>query len=409
MMTMNSKRILKAFGSMLLSAGALSLAGAATLAAETVTLPVAASVTGAGGVPFVSDVRVFNTSYTDVLTVTAVYRFGGQQQTFQLAPREARAFDDICVSLFKTPNSLGAIDFTSQASAGGLVVTSQLRSPLSGGGHVGMFIPGLPPSGARAVTVLTGLVNGDSRTNIGVYNPNEVSVTATIRLFDGPVLLGTTAVALGPHGATQTSPIYALVGFGSLVKSDGYATVESDNAAAPLFTYAAEADNRSGDLILIIGAEDSMAPTGFNPPTATATLTPSEPIGTPTPPPPTITPTATVTPTAPAMVVISLVATQFQWTFSGDGATGQELVVRVGQSYQLQISDGDRAGTTAHGFSGIPSLGLSAQSLTPGGPPKTLTLKPTVGQLGSHFFSCSESNCGTGHDNMLGTIQVVIP
>jgi hypothetical protein len=259
------------------------------------------------------------------------------------------------------------------------------------------------------VTVLTGLVNGDSRTNVGVYNPNEVSVTATIRLFDGPVLLGTHAVGLAAHGVTQVNNIYGDLGFGGLAKSNGYATVESDNASAPLFTYAAEADNRSGDLILIIGADDSVAPTGFNPPTATATPIPSEPTGTPTPPPATLTPTPTVTPTAPALVAISLVATQFQWDFSGDGASGPQLVVKVGQSYQLQISDGDRAGTTAHGFSGIPSLALSALSLTAGASPKTLTFKPTTGQTGTHFFSCSESTCGTGHDNMLGTIQVVNP
>ena len=408
MTTRNTERILKAGGKSLLTACALLL-GAGGLVAETVTLPVAASVTGVGGVPFVSDVRVFNTSYTEVLTVTAVYRFGGQQQTFELAPREAQAFDDICVSLFETPNSLGAIEFTSAAAAGGLVVTSQLRSPLSAGGHVGMFIPGLPPSGAHALTVLTALVNGDSRTNIGVYNPNGVGVTATIRLFDGPVLLGAQAVALAPHGVTQVNNIYGLVGFGSLVRSNGYATVESDNSAAPLFTYAAQADNRSGDLILVIGAEDGVAPPGFNPPTATATLTLLPPTVTPTLPPVTTTPTPTVTPTAPALVVIGLVATQFEWNFSGDGAAGPSLLARVGQSYQLQISDGDHVGTTAHGFSGIPSLGLSALSLNAGASPKTLTFKPTAGQTGTHFFSCSESNCGTGHDNMLGTISVINP
>src|SRR5262249_1026041 len=76
---------------------------AAPVHADTITLPVAISATGVGGVPFVSDVRVFNTSYTDVLTVTAIYRFGGHQSTFQLAPREAKAFDDICVGLFATP------------------------------------------------------------------------------------------------------------------------------------------------------------------------------------------------------------------------------------------------------------------------------------------------------------------
>jgi heme/copper-type cytochrome/quinol oxidase subunit 2 len=106
--------------------------------------------------------------------------------------------------------------------------------------------------------------------------------------------------------------------------------------------------------------------------------------------------------------VIGLTATQFEWTFTGTGAVGSTLVVRVGQSYQLQIRDGDRAGTTAHGFSGIPSLGLPALSLTAAGAPKSLTFTPDGSKLGSHFFSCSESTCGTGsqHDNMLGTIVV---
>src|SRR5689334_17912480 len=108
------------------------LAFAAAAAAETVTLPVAASATGQGGVPFVSDVRVFNTSYSNVLNVTAVYRFNGATQVFQLAPREARGFDDICVSLFSTPQSLGAVEFSTNGSSDELVVTSQLRSPVSG-------------------------------------------------------------------------------------------------------------------------------------------------------------------------------------------------------------------------------------------------------------------------------------
>jgi hypothetical protein len=377
---------------------------APALLAETVTLPTVASVTGVGGVPFVSDVRAFNTSYTDVLTVTAVYRFNGATQSFQLAPREAKAFDDIAVSLFATPGSLGAVDFTSPAPQGTLVVSSQLRSPVSTGGFVGMFIPGLAPTDAAAVTVLTGLVNGDSRTNIGIYNPNNNSVTATIRLFDGPVFLGSTSAVLGPHGVTQVNNIYVLVGFGSLVRTNGHATVESSDG--PLFTFAAEADNKSGDLILVVGAKDVAAPPGFNPPTATAVAAATP---TPTVPGPTATSTPTPTPTTPATIVVNLVATQFQWTFSGaDGASGSTFRAKVGQTYQLQIRDGDPSGTLPHGFGGIPSLGLSAQSpLTPGGAPRSATFTPNAGQLGNHFFACDQSSCGTGHDNMLGTIQIV--
>jgi len=266
-----------------LPALALVLLAARPLCAETVTLPVAASAAGVGGVPFVSDVRVFNTSYTDVLTVTAVYRFNGATRVFELAAREAKAFDDIGVSLFGASGSVGAVEFTSSGGAESLVVSSQLRSPVTGGGFVGMFIPGLPSSAARVVTVLTGLVNGDSRTNVGAYNPNEKAVTATIRLYDGNVLLGTKSVGLEAHGGTQVNNIYEQVGFGSLVRSNGYATVESSDAGSSLFTYAAEADNKSGDLILIVGAQDVAAPFGFHAPTATPTSPPGGSSPTPTP------------------------------------------------------------------------------------------------------------------------------
>ena len=380
---------------------ALLLVAAPPLGAETVTLPTVASVTGAGGVPFVSDVRVFNTSYTDVLVVTAVYRFNGATQTFQLAPREAKAFDDIAVSLFASPGSLGAVEFTSAAAQGTLVVSSQLRSPVASGGFVGMFIPGLPPSAASAVTALTALVNGESRTNIGVYNPNPGAVTATIRLFDGPVLLGTTSVGLAGHAATQVNNIYGVVGFASLVRNNGYATVESSDPASPLFTFAAEADNRSGDLILIVGQPDFPAPPGFLPPTATKP--PSGPPETPTPTP-TLTPTPT--PTAPSAIVVDLVATQFQWTFSGPGASGSTLQLKVGQTCQLQIRDGDRAGTFPHGFGGIPDLGIPAQSLTAGGAARTVTFTPDASQVGTHFFSCDQPSCGSGHGNMIASIKV---
>jgi len=392
--------------SRLSTAGLFLFLLAPALLAETVTLPVAASVAGVGGVPFVSDVRVFNTSYTDVLAVTAVYRFNGAAQSFQLAPREAKAFDDICVSLFATPSSLGAVDFTSPAPQGTLVVSSQLRSPVSTGGFTGMFVPGLAPTDAAPVTVLTGLVNGDGRTNIGVYNPNNNPVTATIRLFDGPVFLGSTSAGLAGHGVTQINNIYNVVGFGSLVRTNGYATVESSDPASPLFTFAAEADNKSGDLILVVGAKDVPAPPGFNPPTATvaAANTP-----TPTVPGPTPTPTPTQ---PPATIIVNLTATQFQWTFSGaGGASGSNFTAKVGQTYQLQVRDGDPAGTFPHGFSGIPSLGISAFSpLTAGSQtPRIATFTPTSGQLGTHFFSCDQSSCGTGHDNMLGAIMVVNP
>src|SRR5215831_3923056 len=363
--------------------------------ADTVTLPVAVSTVGRGGVPFVSDVRVFNTSYTDVLTVTAIFRSGNQQRTFQLAAREARAFDDICASLFGATGSLSAIDFLHDGPPGALAVTSQLRSPAGGGGHVGTFVPGLPQSAAQPVIVVTSLVNGEARTNVGVYNPNDVAVTAAVRLFDGPVLLGTLPISLGAHAVSQYNDIYRMLGFETLETTDGYATVESDDGRSPLFAYAAEADNASGDLILVVGLPDAAAPAGFHPPTPTATPTASAP------PPPSPTPTPTA---PPAVTVVNLVATDFQWDFDGGG---RSFVMHVGQTYELHVRSGDPTGRAAHGFGGIPGLALPAKALQPGSPDAIFRVTPTAAQVGTFAFACNMPSCGGGHSSMVASIQVV--
>ncbi|HKF43595.1 MAG TPA: hypothetical protein VKG01_10880 [Thermoanaerobaculia bacterium] len=384
----------------LFSAGVSLALLAGAVRAETVTLPVAASVTGGGGVPFVSDVRVFNTSYTDVLAVTAVYRFNGATQTFQLAAREARAFDDICVSLFSTSNSLGAVEFTSPAAQGTLVVSSQLRSPVTTGGFVGMFIPGLAPSAAGAVTVLTGLVNGDSRTNIGVYNPNANTVTATIRLFDGPVFLGSTSVGLAGHGVTQVNNIYGVVGFGNLATTNGHATVESSDAASPLFTYAAEADNKSGDLILVVGAKDVPAPPGFNPPTPT----PSQGVPAPTP-----TPTPTRTPT-PGIQTITINVKA--WDFNPGGPVSQALVLKVGTTYRLVFHNVDSPQTInpKHGFSGISDLGLPGYDDIELGKADYVipSFTPQGFQRNVYPFTCTNNDCGGDPQQHAGMIGLLI-
>jgi hypothetical protein len=266
-----------------------------------------------------------------------------------------------------------------------------------------MFIPGLPSSAAQAVTVLTGLANGDSRTNIGVYNPGDKAVTATIRLFDGSVLLGTTGVNLSAHAVTQVNNIYGVVGFGSLVRSDGYATVESSDAGSPLFTYAAEADNRSGDLILIVGAQDVAAPAGFNPPTPT----PAVPVATPTP-----IPTPTPTPTPPAgnqTVQINVKA----WDFNPGGPISQPLVLKVGVTYRLVFHNVDSPQTInpKHGFSGISDLGLPGNdNIALGGADFVIpSFTPQPFQRNSYPFTCTNNDCGgdpAQHAGMVGLLII---
>jgi PKD repeat protein len=133
------------------------------------------------------------------------------------------------------------------------------------------------------------------------------------------------------------------------------------------------------------------------PPTVTPTPTPtptptSSPVATPTP-----------TPTPSPSIVVNLVATDFQWGFNGGGSS---FTMRVGQAYELHIKDGDRAGTAAHGFGGVPGLGIPGRALQAGGATTVLTFTPDASQTGLFGFSCDVPSCGSGHSNMLGTIRV---
>jgi hypothetical protein len=356
--------------------------------AETITLPAVTSLpAGAAASPFFSDVRVFNTSYTTPASVTAVYRCflgtcpaAAPQASFVPSPRESRAFDDMVLATFNAPSSAGAVEFTSSGTA--VRVTSRLFStaPVP---TVGMFIPGLPATAAHTTSVLTQLANGAFRTNIGVYNANDVGAAATIRLFVGTALLGIQTVPLGPHSGTQINRIFDVVGQGAVSTTNAYAVVES--SGAPLFTYAAVIDNATTDPIFVPGAEDQPRPAG---PDITAT---PPVLATPTPPP---NPTATPTP-PPATITVTLTAQQFRWSFNGGVNT---FTMQVGQTYEVHMRSLD----VTHGFPGLPELGMAQRAL--GSSEIVQTVRPTAASIGNHVFPC-DIECGVGH-GFAGTIVV---
>lgn len=355
---------------------ALLLASTALLTAETLTVPAVASLpVGSAGSPFFSDVRVFNASYTSLVSVTAVYRCfaifpscpgTAPQMTFVVGPRESMAFDDMIFSRFNAPATGGAVEFT---SSGTLVrVTSRLYST-SPTPTVGMFVPGLKSSEAHATSVLTSLANGAFRTNVGIYNGNDSAVTATIRLFDGAAQLGAQTVSLGPRSGTQINRIFDAVGQASRVTTNAYAVVESDGA--PLFTYAAVIDNATTDPIFVVGAEDEAGPPG------------------------------------PQTITINVRA----WDFSPGGPNSPPLTLTAGIAYVLVFHDVDLPGTTnpRHGFSGISELGLPAtDDISPGHDFVTPVFTPQDFQRGVHPFNCTQNDCGGDPEQHRGMIGMII-
>jgi plastocyanin len=299
----------------LLAAG---LAVSVSLSADVVTLPAAASIQG--GNPFFSDARVFNTSYSASLDVTGTYQCFiatvacpavAPQIHFTLAPRESRAFNDICAAAFGTPDTAGGVEFEFSGAEDQLVVTSRLysTSPLN---SVGMFIPGLTSSKAHPLTILTsirhdpltGIVPG-FRTNVGAFNPGDSATTVSFTILDvaGAQLAPAVVRSLPAHSGVQVSGIFEAAGLASVSTENATIAV---SAAVPVFSYAAVLDNRTADPIFVLGALDQSSqavtptPTHSGPtPTLTRTMAGATATSTPTLGGPTATHTPTRTPTLP--------------------------------------------------------------------------------------------------------------
>ncbi|HEY6065278.1 MAG TPA: hypothetical protein VIY96_03930 [Thermoanaerobaculia bacterium] len=343
--------------------------------AETLTIPAVTSLPpGSAASPFFSDVRVFNTSYTSAVSVTAVYRCflgtcpaAAPQATFTLSPRESRAFDDMVQATFNAPSSAGAVELTS--SGGTIRATSRLYSttPVP---TVGMFVPALKGSDAHPVSVLTSLANGAFRTNVGVYNGRDAGVTVTIKLFDGGTQLGSYTVALGPRSGTQVNRIFDVTGQGSRTTTNAYAVVETDDPSAAVFSYAAVIDNATTDPILVIGAEDERAP-------------------------------------APQAITINVRA----WDFSPGGPNSPPIILTAGTTYSLTFHNVDPPGTTnpRHGFPGISELGLPGNDDISDGHDFVIpSFTPQAFQRGTHPFSCTQEQCGGDPEQHRGMIAAII-
>src|SRR6478672_2986233 len=243
---------------------AAALSACPLAAATTITLPAAASIQGIA--PFFSDVRVFNTSYTDTLAVGATYRCflgacpaSAPEIVFPLAPRESAAFDDMVRGTFAAPDTAGGVEFLFEGTAEQLVVTSRLYSTFPTP-TVGMFIPGMDASQAYTTSVLTSVRNGGSgqgfRTNVGLFNPGDAPVTAQFRVFTGFAQQGVAVVRpVPPHSGVQVNAIFTAAGVADLETSNGVVVVD---ASAPVFAYAAVIDNATTDPYYVAGDADRL-------------------------------------------------------------------------------------------------------------------------------------------------------
>ncbi len=227
-------------------------------------IAVAGRVTNGAGQTFVTDVRVFNPSYTTNAAALVEYLTGGATATasvvVNLAPRGMAVLDDIGgASGLNVNGTIGALRVSSATQ---LAVTSRIYADLrsSGKGTLGQFIAAQPRANGLRRGVLPQLSNRSDtssgyRTNIGFFNPNSSPVTVRLELRDtAGAFVGTNTITLNALSQQQNA-IGAY--FPSVDLSNAPNLSLSFDAAAPVFGYAAVNDNVSADSIYVVAQPDS--------------------------------------------------------------------------------------------------------------------------------------------------------
>lgn len=231
-------------------------------------IPIAGRVTNGQGQTFVTDVRVFNPSYTTSTTALLEYftsstttnTSANASMAVNIAPRGTAVLDDVAgASGLNVVGTTGAIRVSSATQ---LAVTSRIYADLRAGGKgtQGQFVPAQPRANALRRGVLPQLAHSldtasGYRTNVGIFNPTQGTVTVRFELRDheGNLIQQTTVNV--PALSQQQRSLILYLPDAEHAHADNMTL--SFDASAPVFVYAAVNDNVSADSILVPAQPDS--------------------------------------------------------------------------------------------------------------------------------------------------------
>lgn len=232
-------------------------------AAKTMYVPAAAFTQGNAGTFWRTDLRIYNPSAEDSLSITLHFLPRGIDgtnipgQVFTVPKRGTLVLNNVVGTLAPfVVSGVGAIRLDSDTDRGYPFVASSRTYTTSGSvtrpGTYGQYVPALAPSDARATTALLQVTERpEFRTNAGVMNPGDAAVTLKFKLMatDGVTVLESSEQTVLPKSMNQWSLMEL---FGAVYVADATIVVE---ASAPVFTWASVVDNASGDAIFVSGVE----------------------------------------------------------------------------------------------------------------------------------------------------------
>lgn len=231
-------------------------------------IPIAGRVTNALNQTFVTDVRIFNPSYTAATTALLEYFASGNTANptatsaivVNVPARGTASLNDVADATgLNVGGTTGALRVS---SASQLAVTSRIYTDLRAiaKGTQGQFVPAQSRANALRRGVMPQLSNSADltsgfRTNVGVFNPNPSVVTMRLELRDpAGALLGQNTVTLQPQSQQQQS----IAGYfpGVDLATSPNLTLSFDSSA-PVFVYASVNDNTSASALFVSAQPDS--------------------------------------------------------------------------------------------------------------------------------------------------------
>lgn len=231
---------------------------------------VAGNITTGAGDKFVTDLRIFNPSFTAPAVALVEFFLSGAggnanataSQTVVIPARGEAVLDDVTgPNGLNSAGSTGAIRVTSQNQ---LAVTANIFNDqrAANKGTFGQFVPAIGRSSELRRGVIPHLSNktrdatnpSGFRTNLGFFNPNQSPVFVRLELRDRTgALLGQNTVTLAGLSQQQNAiPSY----FGGVDLSNASGLTVSFDASAPIIVYGAVNDNVSGDSIFVVALPD---------------------------------------------------------------------------------------------------------------------------------------------------------
>lgn len=240
---------------------------AASEETEVLVVPTAASVTGARGERFRTDVWIQNPAPAE-RTVTFTMRCPAERPcpsaaiTRSIGARETLHLDD-AVAQIATAVPAGALEIAYDPRGGPLEASARVVTVHPAAPGTGAAIPVVRAADARTGAAFFGLAptpvhdGPDARVNAGAYNPQAVPVTATFRVKSASGQeIGAVTRTWAPRTWMQIDDVLAAAGAGPAV---GGSWIEMESAL-PIHPFVVSVDNASGDGTLVLPTERHAIP-----------------------------------------------------------------------------------------------------------------------------------------------------